>query len=92
MTIRLSVVAICAAAFLPLKAAPQAAPAPSNGLEILEVRPSFFVIAGAGSNIGVQVGEDGIVVVRDVCKRAGRAGRDQKPFAETYPLHYRYWA
>jgi cyclase len=63
MTIRLSVVAICAAAFLPLKAAPQAAPAPSNGLEILEVRPSFFVIAGAGSNIGVQVGEDGIVVV-----------------------------
>src|SRR5437660_2301667 len=44
-------------------AAPQAAVAPSNGLEILEVRPSFFVIAGAGANIGVQVGEDGIVAV-----------------------------
>ena len=36
---------------------------PSNGLEILEVRPTFFVIAGAGGNIGVQVGEDGVVVV-----------------------------
>jgi glyoxylase-like metal-dependent hydrolase (beta-lactamase superfamily II) len=36
---------------------------PSSRLEILEVRPSFFVIAGAGANIGVQVGEDGVVVV-----------------------------
>jgi glyoxylase-like metal-dependent hydrolase (beta-lactamase superfamily II) len=41
-------------------------------LEVLEVRPSFFVIAGPGglggpggdvANIGVQVGEDGVVVV-----------------------------
>ena len=41
---------------------PQAA-VPSIGLEILEVRPSFFVIAGAGANVGVQVGDDGVVVV-----------------------------
>jgi cyclase len=44
----------------------QAAKPPSAGLEVLEVRPSFFVIAGPGrdaANIGVQVGEDGIVVV-----------------------------
>jgi glyoxylase-like metal-dependent hydrolase (beta-lactamase superfamily II) len=39
-------------------AAPQ-----SKSLDIIEVRPSFFVIAGAGANIGVQIGEDGIVVV-----------------------------
>src|SRR5882672_97315 len=32
-------------------------------LEVLELRPSFFVIAGAGANIGVQVGEDGLVIV-----------------------------
>ena len=32
-------------------------------LEIVEVRPTFFMIAGAGANIGVQVGEDGLVVV-----------------------------
>src|SRR6266850_7258505 len=66
-----AVVAVCAALSLshggglePLKAAAsQAAAAPSNSPEILEVRPSFFVIAGAGANIGVQVGEDGIVIV-----------------------------
>src|SRR5215471_19017625 len=45
-----------------LRAAPQTAAAPSGSLEILEVRPSFFVIAGA-ANIGVQVGEDGVVAV-----------------------------
>jgi cyclase len=44
----------------------QAATPPPAGLEILEVRPSFFVIAGPGANsanVGVQVGEDGVVVV-----------------------------
>src|SRR2546430_1846734 len=66
-----AVVAVCAGLSLrhggglePLKAAvSQAAAAPPNSLEILEVRPSFFVIAGAGANIGVQVGEDGVVAV-----------------------------
>jgi glyoxylase-like metal-dependent hydrolase (beta-lactamase superfamily II) len=58
--------ATCAAFFLlfgsglaPQAAEPQAA---AGSLEILEVRPSFFVIAGAGANIGVQVGEDGLVI------------------------------
>ena len=37
--------------------------APAENLEILEVRPSFFVIASAGANVGVQVGDDGVVVV-----------------------------
>ncbi len=32
-------------------------------LEVLQVRPDFYMIAGAGGNIGVQVGEDGVVVV-----------------------------
>src|ERR1700680_3890928 len=50
--------------FEPLSAAaPQAGGGPSTGLEILEVRPLFFVIAGAGANVGVQVGDDGVVVV-----------------------------
>jgi glyoxylase-like metal-dependent hydrolase (beta-lactamase superfamily II) len=45
-------------------AAPQASgAASSDGLEVLEIRPNFFMIAGAGGNIGVQVGEDGVVVV-----------------------------
>jgi len=47
----------------------QAAAAPPSSLEVLEVRPSFYVIAGSGgpggdaANIGVQIGEDGVVVV-----------------------------
>ena len=44
--------------------ADQASDTASRGvLEVLEVRPNFFMIAGAGGNIGVQVGEDGVVVV-----------------------------
>ena len=66
-----SIVAGCAAVVLlhgsrlePLEAAAQqTGPSPSFNLEVLEVRPSFFVIAGAGANVGVQVGEDGLVVV-----------------------------
>ena len=32
-------------------------------LEVLQVRPNFNMIAGAGGNIGFQVGTDGVVVV-----------------------------
>lgn len=32
-------------------------------LEVLELRPNFYMIAGAGGNIGFQVGSDGVVVV-----------------------------
>jgi cyclase len=35
----------------------------SDGLDILQLRPNFYLIAGAGGNIGVQVGPDGLVVV-----------------------------
>ena len=66
-----AVLAACAASWLatdvavvPLAAVPQTARATApGGLEILEVRPNFFLIAGAGGSIAVQVGEDGAVVV-----------------------------
>ncbi len=45
------------------QALPQAGDAPGDGLEVIQLRPNFFMIAGAGGNIGVQVGEDGAVVV-----------------------------
>ena len=32
-------------------------------IEVLQLRPNFYMIAGAGGNIAVQVGDDGIVVV-----------------------------
>ena len=35
----------------------------AGGLEVIQLRPNFYMIAGAGGNIGVQVGPDGVVVV-----------------------------
>src|SRR5580692_10574476 len=40
-----------------------AQPAPLTNPEVLQVRPNFYMIAGAGGNIGFQVGADGVVVV-----------------------------
>ena len=53
------------AAFEPKQASLGQAPsvASQGALEVLEVRPNFFMIAGAGGNIAVQVGDDGVVVV-----------------------------
>jgi len=51
----------CAALVITLTVAAQTAPAP--GLEVLSLRPNFYMIAGAGGNIGFQVGADGVVVV-----------------------------
>jgi glyoxylase-like metal-dependent hydrolase (beta-lactamase superfamily II) len=34
-----------------------------DAVETLPVRDNFFVVAGGGGNVGVQVGEDGVVVV-----------------------------
>src|SRR5262245_55656573 len=46
--------------------------AAEDSLEVLQLRPNFFMIAGAGANIGVQIGEDGAVVVD-----AGLAARSE---------------
>ncbi len=66
-TIALTCAALCLvdrSAVEPLGAAPQASSAASSDrLEVVDVRPNFFLIAGAGGNVGVQVGEDGVVVV-----------------------------
>ena len=35
----------------------------AQNLEVLQLRPNFYMIAGAGGNIGFQVGVDGVVVV-----------------------------
>lgn len=40
----------------------QPAHAQSGGLEVLLVKPNFYMIAGAGANIGVQIGPDGVVL------------------------------
>ncbi|MEO8255777.1 MAG: MBL fold metallo-hydrolase [Acidobacteriota bacterium] len=35
----------------------------AGGLEVLQLRPNFYMIVGAGGNIAVQTGPDGVVVV-----------------------------
>lgn len=71
MRIRVVLSAIACAAVVvapgrPMAAAQgQAAPADraAGNLEIVQVRPDFFMIAGAGGNIAVQRGADGAIVV-----------------------------
>ena len=41
----------------------RAAEAENGELDVVRVRPNFYMIAGAGGNIGVQIGSDGIVLV-----------------------------
>ena len=55
-------IAIVAAALVAVSGL-AAQPAPGTNLEVLQVRPNFYMIAGAGGNIGFQVGADGVVVV-----------------------------
>jgi len=41
----------------------QEASGTSGDLEVLQLRPNFYLIAGAGGHISVQIGDDGVVVV-----------------------------
>ncbi len=41
----------------------QAAEPDSGELDVVRVRPNFYMIAGAGGNIGAQIGSDGVVLV-----------------------------
>jgi cyclase len=41
----------------------QQSPTDANALEVVQIRPNFYMIAGDGSNIAVQLGVDGIVIV-----------------------------
>jgi cyclase len=41
----------------------RAAEPDNGGLDVVKVRPNFYMIAGAGGNIGVQIGSDGVVLV-----------------------------
>jgi len=45
------------------QAAQQPSATATRDLEVLQLRPNFFMIAGAGGNIAVQIGEDGVVVI-----------------------------
>ena len=55
-------IVIAATALIDVNVA-QSQQASRTNLEVLQVRPNFYMIAGAGGNIGFQVGPDGVVVV-----------------------------
>ena len=60
----------------------------NGGLDVVRVRPNFYMIAGAGGNIGVQIGSDGVVLVD-----AGAAGASEGVLAvlrKLTPLPIRY--
>jgi len=65
-----------------------AAQAQETDLEVVKVRKNFYMIAGAGGNIGVQIGSDGIVLVN-----AGSAQASDRVLVELKKLtdlHVRY--
>jgi glyoxylase-like metal-dependent hydrolase (beta-lactamase superfamily II) len=60
----------------------------ADGLDVLQLRPNFYVIAGAGGNIGVQIGPDGVVVVDSgTAARADAVVRAVKSIS-TRPIRY----
>jgi len=61
MAVVMRTLASVAAAFVTLSVL--AAQPSTADLEVLQVRPNFYMIAGAGGNIGFQIGPDGVVVV-----------------------------
>jgi glyoxylase-like metal-dependent hydrolase (beta-lactamase superfamily II) len=55
-------IAIASAVFVSVNSLPAQHASEAN-IEVLQLRPNFYMIAGAGGNIGFQVGVDGVVVV-----------------------------
>ncbi len=65
-----------------------AADAEKGELDVVQVRPNFYMIAGAGGNIGVQIGSDGIVLVNAGVEAA--SGQVLAALRKLTPLPIRY--
>ena len=77
-----SVVCAALAFALVLRASPSRVAAQADdALDVVKVRKNFYMIAGAGGNIGVQIGSDGIVLVN-----AGTAQASDRVLAELKKL------
>jgi cyclase len=59
----------------------RAADPDATDLDVVRVRPNFYMIAGAGGNIGVQIGSDGVVLVN-----AGAANASDRVLAALHKL------
>ena len=63
MTRNKGFIATCLALGITMGIASGQTSAPSGKLGVYQLRPNFYMIAGAGGNIGVQIGADGVVLV-----------------------------
>jgi cyclase len=62
---------------------------PANGeLDVIQVRPNFYMIAGAGGNISVEIGVDGVVLVDSGTE--GASDRVLAAIRKITPLPTRY--
>jgi len=68
----------------------QAAGSGADGdqLDVVRLRPNFYVIAGAGGNIGVQIGDEGVVLVDAGTKEASRAVVAEIKKLSNQPIRY----
>jgi len=57
-------------------------------LEVVQVRPNFYMIAGAGAHIGVSIGPDGVVLVNTGTREAATAVLAQIRKLTTQPIRY----
>jgi cyclase len=65
-----------------------AAEAEKGELDVVQVRPNFYMISGAGGNIGAQIGSDGIVLVNGGIEAA--SGQVLAALRKLTPLPIRY--
>ena len=85
ITIR-AVTALALAAFGAVSG--QAADADNGGIDVVQIRPNFYMIGGAGGNIGVQIGADGVVLVN--AGTAAAADQVSAALKKLTPLPIRY--
>ena len=79
---RIAASALLTALALVLQATPSRVSAQAeDALDVVKVRKNFYMIAGAGGNIGVQIGSDGVVLVN-----AGTAQASDRVLAELKKL------
>ena len=64
------------------------AQSPASPPDVVQLRPNFYVIGGAGGNIVVQVGPDGVILVDSGTREA--AGRVLAAVRQITPLPIRY--
>src|SRR5262245_1631800 len=63
MTMRASIIGVVVGLLIWPSAGSGRAQQDGGGIEVLQIRPNFYMIARAASNVGVQIGPDGVVVV-----------------------------